>query len=67
MARKPIKREKQAVQAMPITFAATEQDTMKQPVSSGDTIAIDSDVTMIDGQVDEGYQTNYENKKTGKF
>lgn len=67
MARKPIKREQQAVQRMPITFVATEQDTMEQPVSSGDTIAIDSDVTMTDGRADEGYQTNHENKKTGKI
>ena len=66
MARK-VKREQQAAQTMPITFAATEQDPVEQPVSSGDTIALDSDVTMADGQGDDGYQTNHESKKTGKF
>ncbi len=66
MARK-IKREQQAAQTMPITFAATAQDPVGQPVSSRDTIALDSDATMTDGQADDGYRTNRENKKTGKF
>ncbi len=66
MARK-IKREQQAAQKMTITFAATEQDPVEQPVSSGDTIALDSDVTMTDGHGDDGYRTNRENKKTGRF
>ncbi|KAF6240067.1 hypothetical protein HO173_001677 [Letharia columbiana] len=64
MARKSIKREQQAAQRMPVTRVAAEQNPNEQPISSGDTIAIDSDVTMTDGQADEGYQKNREHKRT---
>lgn len=66
MARKSIKREQQAAQRMPVTYVAAEQNPNEQPISSGDTIAIDSDVTMTDGQADKGYQKNREHKRTGK-
>ena len=66
MARKLIKPEQQSIQTMPITYVAAEQDSIEQPISSGDTIAVDSDVTMTEGQVDEGDQMIYENRKTGK-
>ena len=45
MARKTLKREPTAVQV-------TSQD---QPVSSGDTIVMDQDVTMTNGSADEGH------------
>ena len=66
MARKSIKQEQQAAQKMPLTFVAADETPIEQPISSGDTIAIDSDATMTDGQVEEGSETNRGHKKTGK-
>ena len=66
MARKTIKREQQTTPKMPITFVAVEQDPVEQPISSGDTVAIESDATMTDGQVDEGHQTKRKHRKAGK-
>ena len=66
MARKSFKQEKESAQRIPISFVTAEQSHFEQPMSSGDTIAIDSDATMTDGQVDDTYQTNRENKRTGK-
>ena len=61
MARKSIKSEQLQAQRTPVAVVATEQ-----PISSGDTIAIDSDVTMTDGPRDEGHHMVHEHKKTGK-
>ena len=36
-------------------------------MSSGDTVAMDYDIAMVNGPVDEGYHTNHENKKAGTF
>ena len=57
MARKTLKRE-------PTTVQVTSQD---HPVSSGDTIVMDQDVTMTNGPVDEGYCMDRANKRSGKF
>ena len=57
MARKSPKRE-------PTTVQATSQD---HPVSSGDTIVMDQDVTMTNGPMDEGYSMDRANKKPGEF
>ena len=57
MARKPLKREPSAVQV-------TSQD---HPVSSGDTIVMDQDVTMTNGPVDEGYCMDQAKKTPGEF
>lgn len=57
MARKSLKRE-------PTTVQATTQD---HPVSSGDTIVMDQDVTMTNGPVDEGYPLGRANKRPGEF
>ena len=65
MARKSIKSER-PTQKLPVSFASTEQSHDHHPVSSGDTIPLDSDVTMEDGSMDEGCQTNYLNRKLGK-
>lgn len=67
MARKSIKREQPPTYKLPSDLATTEQSHIEHPVSSGDTIAMDFDVIMADGLVDEGYHTNHEIKKTGKF
>ena len=67
MTRKSVKQEQRASQRMPISFAAIEQDAVEQPTGSGDTAAIDSDITMADDPMNEGYRTNRENRKTGKF
>lgn len=66
MARKTIKREQQTTPKMPITFVAVEQDPVEQPISSGDTVAIESDATMTDGQVDEGHQTKRKHRKADR-
>ena len=47
------------------SFATTEQKKVESPISSGDTVAMDFDVVLRDGNVDEGYHTNHESKKTG--
>ena len=52
MARKPLKREPTAVQV-------TSQD---HPVSSGDTIVMDQDVTMMNGSADEGCSLSARNR-----
>ena len=49
MARKSVKKEQLTAQRMPATFEAAEQNYIEQPISSGDTIAIESDATMTDG------------------
>lgn len=67
MARKSIKREQQQMQKLPTNFATTEEDQVEHPASSGDTIVMDFDVTMVDALVDEGHHGNHENKKTSKF
>lgn len=67
MARKSIKHEQLPIQKPPTNFAPMGESHVEHPVSSGDTIAMDFDVTMTDGLVDEGYHTNHENKMTGKF
>lgn len=51
---------------LPTNLATTEQREV-DPISSGDTVAMDYDITMVDGLVDEGYHTNHEHKKAGKF
>ena len=61
MARKSYKMEQQSAQRIPIIGVGAEQDHIDQPVSSGDTIALDTDFAMTDGN-----QTIHENKKTGK-
>ena len=65
MARKSIE-QRQPAQRMPVVVVAGEKLPIEQP-SSGHTIAIEPDSTMADGLVDEGYQTNHETKKSGKF
>ena len=65
MARKSIKSEL-PTQKLPVSFANTEQSHNHHPVSSGDTIPLDSDITMEDGSMDEGCQTNNLNKRFGK-
>ena len=65
MARKSIKSER-PTQKLPVSFANAEQSHVHQPVSSGDTIPLDSDITMEDGSMDEGCQTNHLNKRFGK-
>ena len=67
MARKSIKSERPPIQKLPVSFADTEQSHAYHPVSSGDTIALDSDITMEDGTVDDGCQTNRSNKRFGKL
>ena len=57
MARKSLKRE-------PTTVQVTSQD---HPVSSGDTIVMDQDLTMTNAFVDEGYCMDRANKKPGEF
>ena len=52
-------------QELPTKLAITEQ-TEVDPISSGDTVAMDYDITMVDGLVDEGYHTNHEHKKIGE-
>lgn len=64
MARKSIERCQPA--QMPIAVVAAEKHPIDQH-SSSHTIAIDSDTTMAYSLVDEGYQTNHETKKCGKF
>ena len=53
-------------QKLPTKRATTEQKEV-DPISSGDTVAMDYDITMVDGLVDEGYPTRNEHKKIGKF
>ena len=65
MARKSIKSER-STQKLPVSFASTEQSHVHHPVSSGDTVPLDSDITMEDGSIEEGCQTNHVNKKFGK-
>ena len=67
MARKSIGREQLPIQKSPANFAPTGACHVEHPISSGDTIAMDFDVTMTDGLLDEGYHTNHENKMTSKF
>lgn len=67
MARTAFKQERQAAQRMPIKVVAAETPPVEQPVSSADAIATESDSTVADGLVDEGYHTNHENKNSGKF
>ena len=57
MARKTLKRE-------PTTVQVTSQD---HPVSSGDTIVMDQDVTMTNGPVAEEYCIDRANQKSGEF
>ena len=52
MARKGVKRE----------ASRHSSQTEDQPLSSGDTVLIESDITMVD----EGYETNHQSKKPGK-
>ena len=52
-------------QKVPSSFATMEQKKVESPISSGDTVAMDFDVVVRNGHVDEGYHTNHE-KKTGK-
>lgn len=67
MARKSYKMEQESAQRIPIIGVGAEQDHIEQPVSSGDTIALDSDATMMDGQKDDdGHRTIRENENTGK-
>lgn len=66
MARKSVKQEQQVAQRMPVTFVTAENNPIEHPISSCDTIAIDSDATMTDCQGDENYQTNREHKWTSK-
>ena len=65
MARKVLKRESTKA-ATPGSSVAIRAGSAHQniPVLSGDTIVIDNDSenTIVDGPVDEGYQTNLENK-----
>ena len=65
MARKSIKSER-PTQKLPVSFANTEQSHVHHPVSSGDTIPLDSDITMEDGSMDEGCQANHLNNKFGE-
>ena len=58
MARKGLKRE-------PTTVVQSQVDD--HPMSSGDTIVMDPDVTMTEGPVDEGYHTNHEAKINGGY
>ncbi len=67
MARNPLKREQHLKQKLPTNFTATERREVEHPVSSGDTVAMDSDIAIDDGLVAEERQRNPENKKTGKF
>ena len=67
MARKSTNQGQQAAQRMPIVVVAAKQPPTEQPISSGDTVAMEADSTVADGQVDEGYHTNYENKESGKL
>ena len=53
-------------QKLPSNFATIEQTEVENPISSGDTVAMDCDIAMVDGSVDEGYHTNHEYKKKGK-
>ena len=55
------------VQKLRASFATTEQREVEDPMSSGDTVAMDYDIAMVNGPVDEGYHTNHENKKAGTF
>ena len=57
MVRKSLKREPTMVQV-------TSQD---HPMSSGDTIVMDQDVTMSHGPVGEGYCMDRANEKPGEF
>lgn len=66
MARKSVKHEQQVAQRMPVTFVTAENNPIEHPISSCDTIAIDSDATMTDCQGDENYQTNREHKRTNR-
>ena len=57
MARKSLKRE-------PTTVYVASQD---HPVSSGDTIVMDQDLSITNGLVDEGHCMDRANKKPGEF
>ena len=61
MARKS-KTEKSPVQKLPVNLAATERQEVQDPLSSGDTIAIDYDVPMEDAAIND-----HDNEKTSKF
>ena len=45
---------------------ATNQGPTEKLISSDDIVAIDSDITMTDDQIDEGDQTKHEHKRTDK-
>jgi len=68
----PIKREltQQPAVVMKDSFPANDETQAQhdQPISTGNTIVLDdsSEMTMTDGQVDEGYQTGHGNKKSGE-
>ena len=66
MARNPMKRDQPQTQKLAYSRATTERREVEHPMSSGDTVAIDFDVSAEDGPLDEGYHTNHDNKKTGK-
>lgn len=61
MARKSFKRE--PTQSVLFTDDLQTQSQQDPPMGSGDTILIDSDVTMTD----EGYETNQVRKTSSKF
>ena len=67
MARNSMKRDQPQTQKLAYSRATTERSEVEHPMSSGDTVAIDFDVTMEDGHLDEGYHTNHDYKKTSKF
>lgn len=52
------------IEGITVTFKAAEQNYIEQHISSGDTIAIDSDATMTDSPLDKS--TNRERKKAGR-
>ena len=53
------------LQKRPVKFPTPEPREVENPVSSGDTVAMDLDIDVVT-PVDEGYHTNHENKKSGE-